>query len=44
MAGREAPSLDAWLKEAKAGEGAEKAGMYLAHNGIVRQSARAAVA
>ena len=43
MAGREVPSLDAWLKEAKAGEGAEKIGMYLAHNGVVRGSARAAV-
>ena len=43
MAGREVPSLDAWLKDAKAAEGAEKVGMYLAHNGVVRKSARAAV-
>ena len=37
------PSMDAWLKEAKAHESAPKVGMYLTHNGIVRQSARAQV-
>lgn len=37
------PSMDAWLKEAKAHESAPKVGMYLTHNGIVRQSARAKV-
>ncbi len=37
------PSLDAWLAEAKAHESAPKIGMYLTHNGIVRQSARARV-
>ena len=37
------PSLDEWLKEAKAAPGAEKVGMYLTHNGIVRQTARARV-
>ena len=31
--------MDAWLKEAKAHESAEKIGMYLTHNGIVRKSA-----
>lgn len=38
-----APSMDAWLKEAKAHESAPKIGMYLTHNGIVRQSAKAKV-
>lgn len=37
------PSVDVWLKEAKAHESAPKIGMYLTHNGIVRQSAKAMV-
>ena len=37
------PSMAAWLAEAKAHESAPKIGMYLTHNGIVRQSARAKV-
>ena len=37
------PSLDAWLTEAKAHESAPKIGMYLTHNGTVRQSAKAKV-
>lgn len=37
------PSMDAWLKEAKAHESAPKIGMYLTHNGTVRQTAKAAV-
>ena len=37
------PSLDAWLKEAKCHESAPKIGMYLTHNGIVRESAKAKV-
>ena len=37
------PSMDAWLKEAKAHASAPKNGMYLIHNGTVRQSARAKV-
>ena len=37
------PSMDAWLKEAKAHASAPKIGMYLTHNGTVRQSARAKV-
>ena len=37
------PSMDQWLKEAKAHESAPKIGMYLTHNGIVRQSAKARV-
>ena len=37
------PSMDAWLAEAKQHESAPKIGMYLTHNGVVRQSARAKV-
>ena len=37
-----APSVDAWLREAKAAENAGKIGMYLIHNGTVRETARAA--
>ena len=37
------PSMDVWLKEAKAHESAEKIGMYLTHNGVVRKSAKAKV-
>ena len=37
------PSMDTWLKEAKAHESASKIGMYLVHNGTVRQSAKAKV-
>ena len=37
------PSLDQWLKEAKADPSAEKCGMYLTHNGCVRRSAKAKV-
>jgi len=40
---KESPSIDAWLKEAKAHESAPKIGMYLTHNGTVRQSAKAKV-
>ena len=39
----EIPSMDQWLKEAKAHKSAPKIGMYLTHNGIVRQSAKARV-
>lgn len=35
------PSMDAWLKEAKADPSATNIGMYLTHNGIVRETARA---
>ena len=38
-----APSLDAWLKEAKADPAASGCGMYLFHNGVVRETARAKV-
>ena len=37
------PSIDTWLKEAKAHESAPLCGMYLTHNGTVRQSAKAKV-
>ncbi len=37
------PSMDEWLKEAKAHDSADKIGMYLTHNGIVRKSAKAKV-
>ena len=40
---REIPSMDAWLKEAKAHPSAEKVGMYLTHNGVVRGTAKAMV-
>ena len=40
---RDIPSMDQWLKEAKTHESAPKIGMYLTHNGIVRQSAKARV-
>ncbi|MBQ9148833.1 MAG: molybdenum cofactor biosynthesis protein MoaE [Oscillospiraceae bacterium] len=38
---KESPSIDAWLREAKAHESAPKIGMYLTHNGTVRQTAKA---
>ena len=37
------PSIDAWLKEAKNHESAPMCGMYLTHNGTVRQTAKAKV-
>ncbi len=40
---QEIPSMDAWLKEAKSHESAPKIGMYLTHNGVVRESAKAKV-
>lgn len=40
---RPVPSTDEWLREAKSGPNAEKVGMYLFHNGVVRRSAKAAV-
>ena len=35
--------MDAWLREAKQHESAPKIGMYLTHNGIVRETAKAKV-
>ena len=37
------PSMDAWLREAKEHPSAPKIGMYLTHNGIVRETAKARV-
>lgn len=42
-AGRTPPSMDQWLREAKACPEAGRIGMYLTHNGVVRETARAAV-
>ncbi|MDT8903982.1 molybdenum cofactor biosynthesis protein MoaE [Anaeroselena agilis] len=38
-----APSIDEWLKEAKAHPSAARVGMYLVHNGVVRQTPKAQV-
>lgn len=40
---KQIPSIDLWLKEAKQHESAPKIGMYLTHNGVVRQSPKAKV-
>ena len=37
------PSMDKWLEKAKNAPDAEKVGMYLVHNGIVRKTAKAKV-
>ena len=37
------PSIDDWLKEAKADPSALKEGMFLVHNGVVRQTPKAQV-
>lgn len=37
------PSLDAWIREAKREISAHGVGMYLVHNGVVRESARSVV-
>lgn len=37
------PSIEEWLKEAKADQSAAGCGMYLFHNGVVRRSAKAKV-
>ena len=37
------PSIDQWLREAKAHASAPNIGMYLTHNGTVRQTAKAKV-
>ena len=39
----EKPSVDEWLREAKAAPDANKVGMYLIHNGVVRATARSLV-
>ena len=37
------PSIDKWLSEAKADPVASKVGMFLVHNGVVRQTPKAMV-
>ena len=43
MSHQKIPSMDVWLKEAKEHESAPKIGMYLTHNGVVRETAKAKV-
>lgn len=43
MSKAESPSMDRWLREAKAAPGAAGIGMYLVHNGTVRETAKAQV-
>ena len=43
MSKKEAPSMDLWLREAKQSENAGKCGMFLVHNGTVRETAKAKV-
>ena len=40
---KEIPSMDQWLKEAKEDPAAANCGMFLVHNGTVRQTAKAKV-
>ena len=40
---KERPSIDQWLREAKSAPDAAGCGMYLIHNGTVRETARAKV-
>ena len=42
-AARTAPSMEQWLREAKAAPHADQCGMYLFHNGVVRKTAKAQV-
>jgi len=37
------PSIDEWLKEAKAHQMATRSGMFLIHNGVVRETPKAQV-
>ncbi|MCR5420547.1 MAG: molybdenum cofactor biosynthesis protein MoaE [Lachnospiraceae bacterium] len=37
------PGMDEWMKEAKASKDASHIGMYLFHNGVVREDAKALV-
>ena len=41
MSEKKSPSMDEWLKEAKADKNADQCGMYLVHNGVVRSTAKA---
>jgi molybdopterin synthase catalytic subunit len=40
---KKSPSMDEWLKEAKADSAALQEGMFLVHNGVVRQTPKAKV-
>ncbi len=40
---KQPPSIDEWLKEAKADPAALQQGMFLIHNGVVRQTPKAKV-
>ncbi|MDO4484824.1 MAG: molybdenum cofactor biosynthesis protein MoaE [Clostridia bacterium] len=40
---KQIPSMDQWMKEAKAAPDADKVGMYLVHNGVVRETPKALV-
>lgn len=40
---KKSPSMDQWLQEAKADPAAAECGMFLVHNGTVRQTAKAKV-
>ncbi len=40
---KESPSMDLWLKEAKSDPASAGCGMFLIHNGTVRQTAKAKV-
>ena len=40
---KEMPSIDQWLREAKKDPAAAGCGMFLIHNGVVRETARAKV-
>lgn len=40
---RQSPSMDLWLREAKADPEASMVGMFLVHNGVVRESTKALV-
>lgn len=40
---KKSPSIDGWLKEAKAHPAALQEGMFLVHNGVVRQTPKALV-
>lgn len=40
---RQAPSMDAWLREAKGSCDLARTGMFLIHNGVVREDARSRV-
>ena len=43
MTGGKKPSAEEWLKEAKMSAGAGEVGMYLIHNGVVRETAKAEI-